>query len=509
MSLILPPRYTQQPQGAALLDQAYAAGLACLVNPALGKRELISGIAYTQYIGLFAAKQDGVCQLNTAATGAMATLGSAVSVPAGSDFTAMVRINALDAYAGNNGLFRAATGSDTFCIVRGGTNGWPWLRLNATDVYNAASGPKVPAGRPVTIVFSVRSGNRVDIAWDGKIQHSATFSTTTPAFTFATLGHQSGEPIGDFSLFAFWRRYCDPAMLSANPWQIFKAPARDIWVSTGAGGALSASASGADTASGSASLLAQVALGAVGVALASGSAIPGAAVPLSATGISVASGSAGPVATVTISATGLAQAAGQAGLSAAVLLAAAGAAQAAGNAALAAHLTAQAAGAAQAGGSATLSGGAAGAISATGGDTASGSALLSVTVHLNATGGDTASGSANLTGGAAGAISASGSDTASGSATTSVTVNLTAAGFVQAMGAGQLTVSAQLQAFGSDVAGGHASLSVSSPVSGPFQLSTTATRLSRLTCGARRLTRAATSARRLMALTHKVSHPHV
>ena len=228
--------------------------------------------------------------------------------------------------------------------------------------------------------------------------------------------------------------------LSSNPWQIFSAPASRIWLPSAGGGILAANASGTDTASGSASLAAQVALAGIGVSIAGGSANAGFSIPLSAAGISITGGSANGRVAVTISAAGLAQAAGQAGLSAAVLMQAAGAAQAAGNATLATQLNALASGAAQAGGSANLSGGAPGALSATGGDTASGSAVLSVTVQLQATGSDTASGSANLTGGAPGQISASGGAQAGGSATVKVTVNLTATGFIQAMGAGQLTL---------------------------------------------------------------------
>lgn len=251
----------------------------------------------------------------------------------------------------------------------------------------------------------------------------------------------------------------------ANLCELFEEP-EDIWpLPASSGSALSASASGADQASGSASLAAQVALAAIGVTVAGGNASVQASVPLSAAGLDTAGGSANASATVTISAAGLAQAAGQAGLSAQVLLAGAGAAQASGNAALAAQLNALAAGAAQAGGSANLTGGAPGALSAAGGDVTGGSAVLSVTVNIAAAGASQSGGSASITGNAPGQGAASGGAQSGGSGTISTTVQLTADGFVQAMGSGQWMLQVPLSADGRAIAGGAANLSTSAAVS--------------------------------------------
>lgn len=241
------------------------------------------------------------------------------------------------------------------------------------------------------------------------------------------------------------------------PWQVFPLAQRAVFISVASGGS-AISASGQSSASGSASLAAQVALAAVGVSVAGGGAAPAVSVPLSAAGLSVASGSANTQATVTISAAGLAQAAAQAGLSASVLLAGAGAAQAAGNAALAAQLNALAVGAAQASGTANLSGGAAGSISATGQAQAGGSALLNITVTLNATGSSQSSGSANLSGGAPGQVAASGGAQAGGSAQIKATVSISAAGYAQAMASGQLSIQIPLSAFGGAISAGSAHL---------------------------------------------------
>lgn len=247
--------------------------------------------------------------------------------------------------------------------------------------------------------------------------------------------------------------------LSANPWQIFRARRRAIYVDMGAGGgSLPASASGGAQAGGSAAPSVQVALAGVGVALAGGTAGITAAVPLSAAGFSVVSAAANPSATVTLSAAGLAQAAAAAGISASVLLQASGAAQASGNATLAAHLSMLASGAAQAAGSATATLTGAGQIAAAGSAHADGAAALVVSVSLTAAGTSSASGAATLTGGSAGAVSASGAAQATGIGTVQVAVSLTASGFVQAMGAGAFAVQIPLAAIGSATATGSATL---------------------------------------------------
>lgn len=212
-------RYTQ-PQGYCGIDAKYAQGLQALVNPALGKRNLVTGGSYSSPSGL-SVSRSGVVQINQAFA---STLAQSVSVSAGSDFTAVIHVAGINQNTNNSGLFRSATGSDTFCLVKTGASGYrPWIRVNATDVYNASSGPQVPTGRPVTIVFSWRSGKGYEIAWDGAVQHSGASAVATPAFTFNVFGSQNGELIGDFALFAFFTKAENAASLSANPWQIFKS----------------------------------------------------------------------------------------------------------------------------------------------------------------------------------------------------------------------------------------------------------------------------------------------
>ncbi len=288
----------------------------------------------------------------------------------------------------------------------------------------------------------------------------------TTVFGIETLNGYSGwnNPNTHHFLELAWDRALNTAErveVGRNPWQLFRADPVRFYSLPNSGTSQDLDASGAATASGTATAAAQVALAGVGVSLAGGTAQTAAAIALSALGLTVASGtatlsssasgnlaasgaataggSASPVATVSISAAGLAQAAAQAGVSAAVLLAGAGAAAAAGNAALAVQLQALAQGAAQASGTATISGSAAGELSAYGQAAASGAALLTLDVRLAAAGSAGASGS--------GALQEYGA-----------AVNLTAAGFVQAMGAGVLKIDIALAAIGAGRASGAALL---------------------------------------------------
>lgn len=348
---------------------------------------------------------------------------------------------------------------------------FPYSNKLYTDAFwttRWANGISPPSGAsfsgPHIIVITVKNGEQRFID-NGVVWVENTLSggfTLPPLFKLFTRYPASNTVFnaGLLSDRAFSKN--EALSLSRNPWKILKERHRVTYIDLGAGGGtLNASATGGATASGAATLEAQIALAAVGIALAGGSAAASVAVPLSAAGIAVSGGSATGTATVQVSAAGLAQAAGQAGLAASVLLAAAAAAQSSGNASLAAQLAALASGAAEAGGAANLTGGAPGEISAAGGAQASGAAVLSVTVQLAATGAAQAAGSATGNASAPGQVSASGGAQSTGSATVSVTVQLTAAGFVQAMGAGQFSAVVPLAAFGHALAAGNAVMAIS------------------------------------------------
>lgn len=410
-----------------------------------------------------------------------------------------------------------------FCGVSYGGSSWGlWLGFSGTQAIAAYVDSPTSAAYTATIsglsnsvgqyrsIGLTKSGNTVTVFFGGqKASASGGNGGVRRSAGSGMIGQGTSVDGRQYYAAISMAAICSTALADAemlsllnSPYRIFKAPPRSLYFDFGAGGGTTQplSASGAATASGSASLASTVALAGVGVAVAGGSAVAtgtanldasGAAqasgtagavvdVALSALGLAVASGSAsldtaaagslsaagGAVsggaaemfASVTISASGLAQAAGAAGLSSSALLAGAGAAQAAGNAALSAELAALAAGAAQAGGSATLAGGSAGVLDASGAAQAVGSAALTLSVRLAATGSAQADGSADLTGGSAGDIAASGGSTAAGSGLLTAEVVLTAAGFAQAMGAGYLVVQVPLAASGAAQAGGGALL---------------------------------------------------
>jgi hypothetical protein len=396
------------------------------------------------------------------------------AVPLSGEYTVVLEIFG-NLYSKHTFLSKGVVGSTGISVSTGTSysgDGSGALSMQVTHygvaLYSFPASSFKPKLAPCTIVITGKA-NDVAKCWINGVYIGSvavgnlTADSTSPLRIGRPFGGDDKFFYGGISLgFVASKRVSDglAQSISRNRWRVFEPRAQQTFISIGSGNSdLAAEASGASTASGSATLSAQVALAGVGVSVAGGAAVGSVAVPLSAAGISVSGGSANGTATVRISAAGLAQAAGQAGLSAAVLLQAAGAAQAAGNTALAALLNAQAAGAAQAGGSANLTGGAPGALSASGGSIASGSTVLSINVKLQATGAAQASGSANGTASAPGALSATGGSQSSGSGALKVTVQVSAAGFVQAMGAGRLDVFIPISASGGGVSGGLASLS--------------------------------------------------
>lgn len=384
------------------------------------------------------------------------------ATPAGG--SVLYSVSSSASYGAFCGIRASSTLSGLTVFYRTTDGGW-YFEIGTTD-------PITTQGEDYSVVAVIPSLNSADaylyvngVKYNAQIT-AATVEASNLAFVNETLGAVKRDSVqlhypGIVYEAGFGRKISEARAreISLNPREMFAPRKVRRILSSAGGGIVNAAASGGGTATGSASLAAQVALAGIGVSVAGGAATGAIAVPLSAAGLSVAGGAANGTATINISAAGLAQSAGQASLAASVLLAGAGAALAAGNAALAAQLNALAAGASQAGGSANLSGGATGSLSATGGDVASGAAVLSVTVGLQAAGGDVASGSANGTVNSPGSVSAAGGSVSGGAAVASVTASITAAGFVHAMGAGQLTISVNLAAFGAALSSGLAMIS--------------------------------------------------
>ena len=363
----------------------------------------------------------------------------------------------------------------------------------------AITGPTVSAGKVLNIGIAGKNGEQ-KLCVNG-VEYAGSVAANVGWVNYIKIDSQNFYPayIGQAGIIGWTNAYLPEVArrLSANPWQVFAPRKRVIVFAADSGGDLSASASGAAQASGTATPALQVALAGIGIGAAGGSAADQVAIPLAAAGFAVSSGNATQVATVTLGAAGLAQAAASAGLSRSVLLQGAAAATASGNAALAAQLTLLASGAAQAGGTAAPSLSGAGQLAAGGAATAAGVAALALTVALQATGGAQAAGAANLGGGNNQALGGTGSAQSAGAATVQATIALTAAGFVQAMGAGQLVMQAPLAAFGAAQAAGQAALQVQGTllplafVAGmPIRVATLAcvpARAARLTAGVTRI----------------------
>ena len=374
---------------------------------------------------------------------------AAWGLPVGSgDFTILCLVNPSNV---NNrclaGVFQGSSGSAAI---------GHYLSIEANARYSAistsgdnwavASGAYATAGRPARVMGVFRPAYRsiyVDSV-GSKVTSSDSRSPsgldTMTAGAYCYGANRASYFIGGLIPPLIWARALSDAEVEEcldNPWRVF-AQRRPFVFFPSTDGSTTLAAAGSDTAGGSATVAAQVALAGIGVSQAGGTAGASVAIPLAAAGISQASGAAGATATITIGAAGLAAAAATAGIDVAAALAAAGASQAAGTANISATGNGQ--------------------LAASGGDTASGSAVLAITITLVATGSSQAAGTANLNASGGNPIAGSGGATAGGSGTLQATVTLTAAGLAQALATGQLAVQVPLAGFAAAQAAGTANL---------------------------------------------------
>lgn len=283
-----------------LLLSKYSEDLASLVIPARGKIDLVTRIAYTA-----PTPKGGLTGIAYPADVSATTLGASVSMAASTDFTVAITVDKQRVGSANGGVFRTGTGADNFIIFMiGGTDNRPWVRLAGTDVLKALSGPQLPTNRPYTVVTSVKSGKFARVAWDGAVKHSVTFATNTGAGGFTIVGSQGGEYIGNYSLFAYWNRYIDPAELCRA---IERNPQPIIWVGLAGSSAADLAGQAAGQVAASGELTTQIPLdgAATDVATATGSLTT--QIPLAGAAASVAVANGVLTATIKLSGAALAQ----------------------------------------------------------------------------------------------------------------------------------------------------------------------------------------------------------
>ena len=237
--------WTQQPQVPVGID---------LSNPltfglsdayvASGKNNLAkSGVFATYYSGVKSSYY-GLAAYADSLYPAIYAGNPGISVSASSSFTIAIVVPAAALAGDNPGVMRSGSGiltanaagtGTTFCIVQGAGANRPWIRINGIDVLKPTSGSQLEVGKNYVIAFSVKSGISATVAWNGIIQHTATHSTQTPAFTYSYIGAQSNtaQYIGNIAAYYHINRaLSDPELCSItnNPWQIFQPLTRRIYV---------------------------------------------------------------------------------------------------------------------------------------------------------------------------------------------------------------------------------------------------------------------------------------
>ena len=142
---------------------------------------------------------------------------------------------------GNSLYSPASAGTGTnFCIFQGAGSNRPWVRLNGVDILKPTTGEQLIVNIPSTIAFSVKNASSVKCAWNGKIPHQSTHSTSNAGFDYYWIGAQNvyNETIGGIHLFLHYDRALNDAELvsiTTNPWQIFQ-PQRSYDFSKFSGG---------------------------------------------------------------------------------------------------------------------------------------------------------------------------------------------------------------------------------------------------------------------------------
>ena len=155
-----------------------------------------------------------------------------LTIPANSDMTFLI-IGYADSYisVGNSGFWRDVSNSrgGNFMIIQGGSSPpfLPWIRWNGIDILKPASGTPFPTGEVFMGVYTVKNAKDAIVYLNGRQEHYATHSTSTPSFDIYNLGWQS-DPVeridGVWITSMIWNRALTASevlQLYRNPYQMF------------------------------------------------------------------------------------------------------------------------------------------------------------------------------------------------------------------------------------------------------------------------------------------------
>ena len=241
-ALILPRRFTSQPQQAAPIDWSnpITAGLRNVLIPTMGVRDAVSGENWTTWgtTPTVVATPFGMAFDTTAAFGGFA-LSPAINVAAGASTQLAVvpTISVLPtSYAGLFGIFKGdATGNHSAIQEFAGSGVWGFF----ADPSNFTTGLSTATTLNVASTF-VLVGDAVNsqLFRNGAAVGAATSATGPQATSKVVVFGERTAAVGfatkaQLSLYAIWTRRLTDAetySLNRNPWQIFQAPKRRLWM---------------------------------------------------------------------------------------------------------------------------------------------------------------------------------------------------------------------------------------------------------------------------------------
>lgn len=210
---------------------------------------------------------NGKAFFNNFSSGIQDTSGSVplVEIAAASSWTAQCVIHNINVFrnGANGGFFRTGSSQNgnTF-LVENGTSQRPWVRVNGSNILKPVTGPTWvrTAGQKLNILVRCENANRVEVWWDGQVQHAASHAQTQEAAQgnsgIWAFGAQSITEftIGGWTAIRWWRRYLpdtEMQLLAANENAFYEK--KRIWVpiTAAGGGVVGASSSQIDLAAGS------------------------------------------------------------------------------------------------------------------------------------------------------------------------------------------------------------------------------------------------------------------
>ena len=186
-----------------------------------------------------------------------------LEISASSDWTMQFVVESIGSSGANAGFFRcSAAGTGGTWFLQDGSTRRPWVRVNSTDILRPGSGAQWTTGQKLNAIVRFRNASQIEVWWDGRLQHSASHSTSQDALTvasgnaiyaFAVQGQGGGgaeTTTGNWLGYRAWSRYLDDQEMHALARdELALYEPRRIWVPVSAGGSVAiAAATETDTA---------------------------------------------------------------------------------------------------------------------------------------------------------------------------------------------------------------------------------------------------------------------